>query len=72
MNKIYRKVWSRARAQVVVASELASGSRIGVISKGSKSSPVRVLMLATLAYVGWISQGLAQVTISGGGPASLS
>lgn len=43
MNKIYRKVWNRARGQWIVASELASGDSCAAVGTGRLSgSPLHI------------------------------
>ncbi|MDQ1119155.1 MULTISPECIES: ESPR-type extended signal peptide-containing protein [Pseudoxanthomonas] len=57
MNKIYRKLWSRARAQVVVASELARGDA-GPTVGFTPARRLRVVAKVLTTYCAlWLRQG---------------
>jgi len=69
MNKVHRKIWSRALNQLVVVSELASCPRIG--GQGQRAvghSPLQrlvpkiVTLLAATGGLGWTTLAQAQVS----------
>jgi len=69
MNKVHRKIWSRALNQLVVVSELASCARSG--GKGQRAvghSPLQrlvpkiVTLLAATGGLGWTTLAQAQVS----------
>jgi autotransporter adhesin len=67
MNKIYRKIWSRALSQLVVVSELAScqrsggqGQRADGRSPLSRPRPSILILLAAAGGIGWVLPAHAQ------------